>query len=165
MAGLCNIWQFAVKIRLNYAELWWKHGRACIWGRMWGASWVTEAKGSVYHSCRCVTVPATTVHQKAANPSCFPDWWAVLERLDDTQIKWHRGHSGERSKWPKLQQCFCKVNELIHSSIKRRRTWRILATRVFIAATVDFICSYQCATEVLRLISLVWALYFIQISH
>lgn len=136
----------------------------CIWGLRWGASWVTAAKGSVYYSCRRVTVPATTLHRKAANTSCFPNWWAVQGRFDDTQIKWRRGYPGERPKWPKLQQRFCKVNELIHSSTQGRRTRRISATGVFMAATVDFICRYQCTTEVLRLISPVLVLYFIQIS-
>lgn len=98
---------------------------------------------------------AVTLCRKAADTSCFQAWWAAGRPISDTQIKWHRGHTRDRLKWPELYQHFCKVNELVHGSTKHKRTCWILAVRATQVVMMDFNCRFHSVTQVLRLIS--WA--------
>lgn len=115
-------------------------------------SWTAAATAAI--GARSCSQPLCSA-EKAADTSCFQAWWAAGRPISDTQIKWRRGHTRDRLKWPELYQHFCKVNELIHESTKHKRTCRILAVRFAQAVVMDFNCRYRCVTQVLRWIS--WA--------
>lgn len=138
-------------------------GKKCCWAQSTLSNeqcepgdWSWTATATVAIGARTCLQPLRST-KKLQTQAVFMIMSSREAYISDTQIKWRRGHTRDRLKWPELYQHFCKVNELIHESTKHKRTCRILAVRFAQAVMMDFNCRYHSVIQVLRWISWVLA--------